>query len=384
MKLVNTTRQRRRLEIITYAEVVLTPQNAEVAHPAFSNLFVQTEIVRDKQAILCTRRPRHAGHDAQPWFFHRVTIKGQVQGEISFETDRARFLGRGNALPDAYAFKSNTPLTGTAGAVLDPIVAIRRTFEIDPSGHIEFDFVTGAAENRDAALMLVDKFQDHRLCERAFEVAWTHSKVVLNQLNATESDAQIYYELAAPIIHASPEHRAPSAILFRNQRGQSGLWGYGISGDFPILLLKLQDVTGIDLAREALRAHALLRMKGLAFDLVIWNEDASTYRQTLHDSLMGVVLTGPDAGLLDHPGGIFIRRGDQIAEDDRVLLQTLARVTLQEGRGRLSEQIERHVLTDNRQPRFVRTRLAPRRAGRTPPFRAERFEILQRHRRLLA
>ena len=359
LKVANTTRFKRRIEVVTYAEVVLNTLGADQSHPAFSNLFVQTEIVPEKSAILCTRRPR--GDEETPvWLFHQVTLSGNAPGEISFETDRAKFLGRGGSLRNPLSLRELKPHSGSCGSVLDPIVSVRRVIELQPMESIELQLVTGVAGTRAAALGLIDKFQDYRLCERAFDVAWTNSKVVLSQLNADEADAQVYCELAAPILFASPIHRSAAGVLARNRRGQSGVWGQGISGDLPIVLLRISDAANIDLVREALKAHAFLRMKGLAFDLVIWNEDASMYRQSLHDELMGVVMTGSEAGMLDKPGGIFIRRGDQIAEEDRVLLLTLARVTLQEGRGRLEDQIQRRALADFIPTLFVPTRMMPR------------------------
>ncbi len=365
LKLSNITERPRRIEVTTYAEVVLNTQTADLAHPAFSNLFVQTEVLKERSALLCTRRPRQQD-ETPPWLFHHAIAKGGVAGEVSFETDRSRFIGRGNSLRDPQVFQEAGALSNTAGSVLDPIFSVRRTVVLGPSESVEINLVTGIAESRDAALALLGKFQDHRFCERAFEMAWTHSKVVLNQLNATESDAQAYGELAAPILYPATAHRAPPGIVARNQRGQSGLWGYGISGDYPIVLIRVSDVTGVDLFREALRAHAYLRMKGLFFDLVVWNEDASTYRQVLHDALVGAVLTGSEAAFLDNAGGVYIRRGDQISEEDRVLLQCMARVTLFEGRGRLEDQIERHAIATPRLPKFVPTRLTNPPHARVP------------------
>ena len=365
LKLSNITERPRRIEVTTYAEVVLNTQTADLAHPAFSNLFVQTEVLQERNALLCTRRPRQQ-NETSPWLFHQAIVKGAKVSEVSFETDRSQFIGRGNSLREPAAFHKSGPLSNTAGSVLDPIFAVRRTINLGPAESVEINLVTGIAETREAVMALLGKFQDHRFCERAFEMAWTHSKVVLNQLNATESDAQAFGELAAPILYPATAHRAPPAIVARNQRGQSGLWGYGISGDFPILLIRVSDVSGVDLFKEALQAHAYLRMKGLVFDLVVWNEDASTYRQVLHDALIGAVLTGPEAALLDRNGGVYIRRGDQISEDDRVLLQTMARVTLYEGRGRLEDQIERHAIAEPRLPKFIASRTPTATPARGP------------------
>ncbi len=346
LKVTNTGYSQRQLEFTTYAEVVLNPAAADAAHPSFGNLFIDTQILEERRAILCTRRPR--SHDAmQPWMFHLLTVPDAPHASISYETDRAKFVGRNRSVGDAVVLSENKPLSNTCGAVLDPIVALRHSFTLNPGETREFELVTGAAESREIAIGLVNKFHDYRLCERAFDVAWSNSRVVLAQLNSTEVDGQTYSELAGPILFASPAFRAAAPVLERNRQGQSRLWVYGISGDYPIVLLRVSDNTGIALAAEVLRAHAYLRMKGLLFDLVIWNEDGSNYRQTLHDEIMGLVLSGSEAVLLDQPGGVFVKRGDLITEEDRVLLQTVARVTLFEGRGALVEQLKRALKAES-------------------------------------
>ena len=173
----------------------------------------------------------------------------------------------------------------------------------------------------------MERYHDRNLADRVFELAWTHSQVLLRQLNATEADAQVYGRLAGSVIYASSLRRAKASTLARNRRGQSGLWGYGISGDLPIVLVRIADpgAPGLDLVRQVVQAHAYWRMKGLSVDLVIWNEDHSVYRQTLQDAIMDLVASSPEAALVDKPGGIFVRRGEQMSEDDRALLQAVAR-----------------------------------------------------------
>ena len=211
---------------------------------------------------------------------------------------------------------------------------------------MRIDLVTGVAETRDAVMAMTEKYSDPRLADRVFELAWTHSQILLRQLNATEADAQAYGRLAGSMIYASSLRRAKASVLIRNRRGQSGLWGYGISGDLPIVLVRIRDRTRIELVRQAVQAHAYWRMKGVAVDLVIWNEDDSVYRQTLQDTIMDLVAASPEAALVDKPGGIFVRRGEQMSEEDRALLQTVARVILVDDAGTLHEQIERRGRTE--------------------------------------
>ena len=342
VRITNRAWTRRTIEVTSYAEVVLAPPTADAQAPAFGNLFVQTEILPDRRAILCSRRPRSQS-DPVPWMFHLMIVHGIAAEAISYETDRLAFIGRGNNLSTPRAMTDAGPLSGSAGSVLDPVVAIRQRITIEPGESVTIDMVTGAGDSRHAAMNLVDKYQDQHLSDRVFDLAWTHSLVVLRQLNATESDAQLFGRLAGSVLYANAYLRADDAVLSKNQRGQSGLWGYAISGDLPIVLLQISDAANIDLVRQLVQAHAYWRVKGLAVDLIIWNEDHSSYRQLLHDHIMGLVAGSSEAHVLDRPGGIFIRRAEQIASEDRILLQTVARVIIFDSKGNLSEQITRRV-----------------------------------------
>ena len=339
LRLTNAGRTRRTIEVTSYAEVALATPAADALHPAFSNLFVQTDIVPGQRAILCTRRPRSRG-ESSPWMFHLMAAHGASAGAaLSYETDRLRFIGRGRTPADPRAMREPGPLSGAAGSVLDPIVAIRGRYVIDADESITIDIVSGVAETRAACLGLVGKYQDRRLANRVFALASTHAQVVLRQLNASESDAQLYCRLAGPIIYANPSLRADPAILARNRRGQSGLWGYSVSGDLPIVLLQIGDAANIDLVRQLVQAHAYWRLKGLAVDLVIWNEDRAGYRQTLQDQIVGLIAAGVETHALDRPGGIFVRPAEQISIEDRTLFHAVARVIVTDSRGSLGDQI---------------------------------------------
>ena len=368
VRLTNRSRQRRTIEITTYAEVVLAAPAADATQPSFGNLFVQTEIVAARHAILCTRRPRSIS-DPTPWMFHLLAANGNDVGEIAYETDRVRFLGRGRTARDPQAMQHGAQLSGSAGSVLDPIVAIRCRVQLDPEQSVTLDWVTGAAETREACLSLVDKYQDRHRADRVFDLAWTHSGVTLRQINASESDAQLYRRLAGSVLYANAGLRAESAVLIQNRRAQSGLWGFAISGDLPIVLLKIADSSHIDLARQLIQCHAYWRLKGLAVDLVIWNEDHAGYRQRLQDQIMGLIATGVEAHVIDRPGGIFVRSAEQISSEDRILLQAVARIILADSRGSLSEQVHRRAVAEQRVPRLAltRTRRAEPAATIAPP-----------------
>ncbi|MEF8731080.1 MAG: glucoamylase family protein [Candidatus Accumulibacter meliphilus] len=355
VRITNRSRQRRVIDVTSYAEVVIAPPAADVLHPAFSNLFVQTEILRDCCAILCTRRPRSRGEQA-PWMFHLMTAHGADIGEVSYETDRLRFIGRGRSSAAPLVMSDPAALSGSEGSVLDPIVAIRCSLALDPEQTATIDIVSGIGSSRDMALSLVEKYQDRHLSDRVFDLTWTHSQVVLRQLNASEADAQLYARLASSVIYANPSLRADAAVLSTNRRGQSGLWGYGISGDLPIVLLQIGDAANIDLVRQLVQAHAYWRLKGLAVDLVIWNEDHAGYRQRLQEQILAFIASGVEASVMDRPGGIFVRSAEHLSSEDRVLLQSVARAVIADGRGTLAEQLDYRRLAEPRVPRLVVTR----------------------------
>ena len=353
--ITNRSSRRREIEVTTYAEVVVAPPAADALHPVFSNLFVQTEIMRERRAILCTRRPRSIGEHA-PWMLHLVAVHGAQVRAVSYETDRARFIGRARSVVAPLAMSDAAALSGTEGSVLDPIAAIRCRITLEPDETATIDMVFGVGETRDAALSLVEKYQDRRLADRVFELTWTHSQVVLRQLNASEADSQLYAHLAGSVIYANASLRADAAVLVKNRRGQSGLWGYAISGDLPIVLLQIGDAANIELVRQLVQAHAYWRLKGLAVDLVIWNEERAGYRQPLQDQMMGLIASGTEASVIDRPGGIFVRPAEQISSEDRVLFQSVARAVITDGRGTLAEQLGRRGPAEPRAPRLAPTR----------------------------
>jgi cyclic beta-1,2-glucan synthetase len=355
VKLTNRSRRPRNIELTSYSEVVLATQAADVMQSTFGKLFVQTELQEERRAILCTRRPRAEGEQT-PWLFHLLAAQGVEIIEISYETDRMQFIGRGRSLASPQALNSTTRLSGSQGSVLDPIVAIRVRIVLAAEQSATLDFVTGVTDNRAATQALVEKYQDRHFADRVFDLAGTHAGVTLRQINASENDALLYRKLARSVLFANPALRAEPNLIAQNRRGQSGLWGYAISGDLPIVLLKIGSADRIELARQLIQCHAYWRLKGLAVDLVIWNDDQIGYRQNLHDLLVGLITTGTEAQSLDRPGGIFVRAAEQISHEDRILLQTVARAIIVDSQGSLGEQLNRRNLAEAKGPRLMPSR----------------------------
>src|SRR5690606_3340331 len=257
--------------------------------------------------------------------------------QISYETDRAAFIGRGASISAPAAMQQRGPLNGGVGSVLDPIAAARSEFVLGPGETATIDIVTGVAESREACVALALRYKDRALADRVFDMAWTHGQVVLRQLNSSEADAQLYARLAGAILYANPRLRAEAPVLLANRRTQSGLWGHSISGDLPIVLLRIGARANLGLGRQVLPAHAWWRRSGLAGERVIWSEDRDGYRPQLHEQSLGLV-SGPAGHPVERPGGVFVRHIEHMPPDDRVLLQSVVPVVLCPPTGALADQ----------------------------------------------
>lgn len=341
VQLTNRSKTRKTIEITSYSEVVLANPAADSAHPAFSNLFVQTDINQAQHAIRCTRRPR--SHEEQPpWMFHLVKLNNGEANAITYETDRSKFIGRGRSIHNPIVMQGQ-PLSSSQGSVLDPVISIQYTVTIQPGDSITVDMITGISPTKEGCQGLIDKYQDRHMRDRAFELSWTHSQVVLRQIGATEADAQLFGKLASSVIYHNQTLRAAASVISKNQRGQSGLWSHSISGDLPIVLLEVSDTGNLSLVRQVIKAQAYWHLKGLAADLVILNEDPSGYRQVLQDQIQGLIAAGIGINASDRQGRIFVRPIDQVSAEDRILFQTVARVIISDSRGSLQDQVNKRI-----------------------------------------
>ncbi|NNJ12991.1 glycosyl transferase [Chloroflexales bacterium ZM16-3] len=336
--LTNLTAAPRELELTSYSEVVLAPPAADEAHPAFSNLFVETEFVPEHDVLLASRRPRAEG-GVRLWVAHSVSVRGHAVGATQHDSDRASFVGRGRHLSDPQALHG--PLGGHTGAVLDPALSLRRRVRIAPGASAQIIFVTGVAEGRAEALALAARLRDPAAAARAFELAWTQSQVELRDLDIDADQAHRFQRLASAALFLDVRRRAKAATVTANTKGQTGLWAYGISGDFPMMLVRVGVNDELGLVAELLRAHEYWRLKRLTVDLVILNEDAGGYAQGRQDQIMSLVRSSRAGALLNQRGGIFVLRGDLVPEADRVLLETVACALLATRRGDLAQHLRR-------------------------------------------
>jgi cellobiose phosphorylase len=270
-------------------------------------------------------------------------VRGAELTKATFETRRETFLGRCGRLASPAALATRAPLENCAGAVLDSVAVLRREVILEPGAAATVDIVCGVAATREAALDLAARYGDRHLGQRVFDLAWTREQVICHQLTLGQADLPLFARLAASVLYPDSDMRSHAGGT-TPAVGQSGLWKYGISGDLSIVLVRIASVAELPLVRQMLQAHSYWHIHGLRTDLVIWNEDASGYRQELHDAIMALVGTRTDVPGLDRPGGVFVRRSEHVGPDDRILLQTCARAVVDGRRGSLADQLPRRMV----------------------------------------
>lgn len=343
VSLTNNGDRARKIQLTSYSEIALAPQAADIAHPAFSKMFVETEYLANAEAILATRRRRSPGEPAI-WAAHLAILDGEPIGKVEVETDRARFLGRGNDVRTAIAAIDGQPLSGTVGTVLDPVFALRRCVLIPPGATVRVAFWTMVAPSREALLDLVDKHRDTTAFERASTLAWTQAQVQLRHIGIDPGEAGIFQRLAGHLLYAAPTLRPSSESILRGTGPQSLLWQLGISGDLPVLLLRISDAENLDIAHQLLQAHEYWQMKQFTVDLVILNERASSYVQDLQIALETLVRASQSqlpSGVERSAGRVFVLRADLMSAEARAHLISISRAVLVGQRGRLSDQLDR-------------------------------------------
>jgi len=328
----NRSTRSRSLEFTSYVELAMAPHRVDAFHPAFSKMFVET--ARESDGVLTARRRLKTDDEPPVWAAH---ILVGAMGTIQFETDRAAFLGRAADTERPEALRRD--LTGSAGAVLDPIFSLRCRATLQPRDRIELDFVTIAAPSRDALLSLIAKYQRRESITRAFEMAWTRAQLEFRYLGVGPAAAHRFQELASHLLYPNSRLRPPADRLLKNRLGQSVLWAYGISGDLPMLVVTVSEPRHLPLIRELLLAHSYWRLRGFQADLIILNQENPSYERPLHDQLQRRVEAHASEGGVNRPGGTFLRDWHAIPDEHRNLLLASASVVLNGARGSLQQQL---------------------------------------------
>ena len=325
IRLVNHEETAAEIEITSYFELVLTSQNADLAHPAFSNLFIETEYQSLNHALIAHRRPRSEA-DNPLWISTILVSDHALIDDVQFETDRSAFIGRNRDLAHPIAIQRGRPLTNSIGPVLDPIFSLRGKIRLEPGKTTNLYFVTSLAESREALNNLVEKYASAETCETAFWLALTRSQVETNYLNLRHDEMQLYQEMISHILYLSPLRKKISSKIKSNHKGQSDLWAFGISGDKPIILVTLDRTEEVSILYDLLKAHEYWRLKDVQVDLVIISNEEGSYFNPLTTLITDLVLSSQTHDVMSRPRDVFIISASKMMEGDLTLLSAVARM----------------------------------------------------------
>ena len=338
ISLTNHSGHARVLEVTSYFEAVLSAPEDDAAHPAFSKLFIRTEYVRERACLLASRRYRTEG--CKPvWLMHAMAVDGNAVGDIQYETDRMKFIGRNRSLAKPAAMEPDQPLSNSEGSVLDPVMSLRRRIRIEPGETARIAFTVAIAETRKFALELAEKYQDIKASERVFELSWTRSQVESRYLGLKSEDVEMFLELVPFLLMHNPLRAEIGDIIEKNIKAQPDLWPFGISGDFPVLLACISGREDMDIVFWVLKAHEYWRMKGLEIDLVIFIEKESGYSQPVFDMVRDAAAASHARELMDRKGGVYIKSASVMDDDQVNLFYTTARLVVKGSINALREQI---------------------------------------------
>lgn len=328
------------LEVTSYCEVVMAERKADESHPAFSNLFIETEFNYSYNALLARRRPRSV-EDREQWIAHMVIGDGKIIGDTQYETDRMRFIGRGHTVSNPQAIEIEKPLSNTTGNVLDPILSLRVKVSVPPDRTAKLLFITMVSDSKEQIMDLIIKYSSIESCDAAFWLAVIRSQIETKYLNIRAYEMELYQDMISDIIFLSPLRQKSKLALQENKQGQDDLWRIGISGDRPIVLLKIQNEENIEILYELLKAQEYWRIKDLRVDLVIIVLEDYGYLNPVFSLVKDIVFSRKETFSNQKTEDIFIFNYAMISQEDIYLLTAVARMNFDNQGNSIKDQMKR-------------------------------------------
>lgn len=321
----NYSDRERNLEVSSYAEVILNKRVDHDAHPAFSKLFIETEYLPMHHSILAKRRPR-SKEEKPIWLVHTIAFNGQDQtsNSLQFETERSNFIGKGRTLSNPKAMDEGNCFEGSQGNVSDPIVSFRKKIKIKPGQQIKLSFGLGIATSKEQAIQMADTYDSQQAVNRALNLASVHGPVQLNHIAIDSKQAHYFHKLSSYVLYSDPTYRANKHLLQINKKKQEDLWSYGISGDSPLVIFRINNSKQLKHVKSLFKAHAFWRMRGIASELLIINEHPPGYRDEVQDAIQLAIESSVERDVFNKSGGVFTYRVDKIKADDLTLLLSVA------------------------------------------------------------
>ncbi|MEM5773918.1 MAG: hypothetical protein AAGU05_02870, partial [Anaerolineaceae bacterium] len=363
----NNLDQVRRIRITSYGEVILAPQAVDARHPAFNKLFIESEFIPEYSLQIFKRRPR-SGDEEPLYLGHMLIVDGSLSPSYH-EADRLKFIGRGRTARHPSAMLSADYLTGTSGATLDPIFSLGQEIALAPFASGRVAYINIAAETREEIIQLASRYREWNLIDHTFNQSNIAAQAWLGKQDINNEDFQNALQVLSALLYPVKATRAEAAVLASNRLGQPGLWRFGISGDYPILLVELDQPRQIDLARQVLEVHKFLRSRRYKADVVFVNNQPTNYGAEMNGMLYRLVSRMNGEQWLQQRGGIFIVYGDQMLPEEATLLQTAARVIFCGEKGSIALQMPGYAVPVYHLPPLTPTRpVVDAQTADNPPY----------------
>ncbi len=350
--LTNQSDERRKIRILSYGEVVLAPQTTDRRHPAFNKLFIESQYLPEKGLLVFKRRERSSEEKPKAMAHGLVSTS---TNKIEFESDRKTFIGRNHDQSHPVSLTQKQSLSGSQGRTLDPIFSLGQSLTLEAHETVSLTFLTLGAENQETALNLAEKYHDQAKINHAFTNAETNSKTLLRALDLDNKSLERYQKLLSFLFYPNEELRADAAIIAQNTLGQSGLWPFGISGDYPILLVTIDHHEYIPILQDLLLAHTYWRKLGLMIDLAILNTKDTGYTHELNERIHQAISAMDSGSWLNRRGGLFVLTASQMDKESQILLKTAANAIINTKEGDLEDHLIAPTFAKPSLPPFIPT-----------------------------
>ena len=336
----NTGKKGRSIEVTSYCEVTLTSFEADSVHPAFSNLFIQTEYDERGKMLFGSRRGRVKGAKV-PYIFQKILVDGECEGEVTYETSRINFIGRNRNLKNPKAMDNDKSLDNTVGTVLDPILSMRVRVRVPAGEKREIYFITGTSDSKEEALEIGEKYEDIYKAERIFGIYSVGVQLQLKNLELKSAQANLFQNLVSYIFYIQKGREDREEYIRNIKKHQRDLWAYGISGDLPIVFLTIENEQDINIVITMIKFYSYLKLKGIKMDLVIYNDEEVSYDEPLQKSIIQAVSMVRAENNINKPGGIYIHNKSTMSEEIKEFLIGISRIYVNSKKGTLLEQFKK-------------------------------------------
>ncbi len=329
--LTNNGKALKHLEITSYMEVVGDTLLAELSHPAFNKLFIESEFLEESAIFLSRRRSHKEG--GNPYMMHMAKSGTQAIKRVEYENDRLKFIGRNNTLENPAAVVESLLLSNNTGFCNDPIMSLRVHLTLQEGESASVSFITGACKSKEEAIKISEELSIEYRIDDMVEKYRLQSEIELKYLDITRTQLNAFQDLISPLFYPSRYYRGPKEHIRRNWKNQSFLWKFGVSGDSPIMLLRVKSIDSAGVIKDVLKAYEYLRINQIKVDLIIFSEAKHGYMQELDDLLNDMTSSLRIYDESRERPSLFILHGNQMIPAEVDLLFTVARVVFTEKTG---------------------------------------------------